>query len=154
MSDDVSTNLGKVPNPLRSKEKIYSSLEEQKLAHQAIFRAYFGGQNEEGSSGGLFIKYSRVQFTKKLVWKIEFDIRNRGVIFWFEEPEGTPEEVELLKKKISYNTSMDFATKINESTKNYMDSLFLSLVPAAQKKLVQEEKEQQKSAQSTEGDLE
>ena len=146
MSSSLKTNLGKILNPFNKlKDGIYESIEVQKLAHSAIFKAYFGDSTDgSDNSDNFFIKYVKVCFCDKPEWNIEIDYRKHGIIFWIQTPRGNSEEVKIIQVKLSGEISMEYSTRINDSLQNRMDSIYLSLKKEARTKLIDEERKRLK----------
>lgn len=135
--DNIDSNLGVIPNPLEVRSHVFSSVEEQRYALKALFRAYFGSENAEEDN--TFFKGCKVKFTPdEPDLDVELDHVKRVVIFWFQTPKGT--ESETIMTQIRKETQMEFGSRADRTRISKGTDLFLSLSDEARKKLVEEEK--------------
>ena len=82
-----------------------------------------------------------MKFCESPEWDIQIEHKKRGITFWFDFPDGNEEEKLKRMSEIKKEVSISYAGKIEDTTRNRIDSIYLSLKKEGREKLIKSEKD-------------
>jgi len=143
MTDTKKTksSLGEIPSPFHPHEGLFYDIQEAKFALRGVLRAYFGNDSDE-EDDYLFFKSSLVRFEENPEVDLELDHRRRIVIFVLKSPQG--KDAENQKNQIRNQVIMQFAVMASDARGRTAMSIYRALDPAAQKAIIESEKQREK----------
>lgn len=139
MKDNISSNLGEIPNPFKIHDHIFDSVNDSTLAIKAILKSLMGN-NSDGDDDYL-IKGAKVKFIKKPTLDVEINHKERIVIFYFKKIEtGDENEIKDIEMQLKREIMLDYANGIDDFRSRLALTIYRSLTSKAQKILIENEK--------------
>ena len=86
MKENISSNLGEIPNPFKVHDHLFDSVSDSTLAIKAILKSLMG--NNSNTDDEYLIKGARVEFIKNPTLDVEINHKERVIIFYFKKING------------------------------------------------------------------